>query len=219
MKTATLPSAQDTRQRLLQAAGTVFARVGFRKATVREIVTRAEANVAAVNYHFRDKESLYAAVLEHSFRAAVEEYPPDGGLGLGASAEDRLRAFIRSFLLRLLTQGPHAQHAQLMAREMVEPTAALDRIVRQVIRPLFLQLCSLVRELAGSRIGSERVRRCARSIVGQCLFYKHAEPVLQRLEGRRAWSPRDIEELTGHLAAFSLAGIRQIAGGGGRPAR
>src|SRR3954470_6955933 len=89
----------ETRQRILEAAGEVFAEQGFRSATVRDICQRAGANVAAVNYHFGDKAKLYEAVLEQALRTAVGRYPPDYGLTKGADAEARLRAFIHSFLL------------------------------------------------------------------------------------------------------------------------
>ena len=49
----------DTKERLMEVAGQVFAEKGFRDATVREICQRAGANLAAVNYHFGDKERLY----------------------------------------------------------------------------------------------------------------------------------------------------------------
>ena len=42
------------RERLLEAAGEIFAEHGFRNTTVREICKRADINLAAVNYYFRD---------------------------------------------------------------------------------------------------------------------------------------------------------------------
>ena len=65
----------ETRQRLLEAAGEVFAERGFRAATVRVICQRAKANIAAVNYYFGDKERLYTAVLQYAFGCALERYP------------------------------------------------------------------------------------------------------------------------------------------------
>src|SRR5438876_8303115 len=110
----------DTRERLLEAAAHVFAERGYRVATVRDIVTRAGANIAAVNYHFRDKEGLYAAVLKHTAKVAFERHPPYGGLSPDAPPEEQLRAFVHAFLRRLF--DPEAVYGRLMAREMVEPT-------------------------------------------------------------------------------------------------
>ena len=46
----------ETRGRLLDAAGAIFADKGFRDATTAEICRRAKANIAAVNYHFGSKD-------------------------------------------------------------------------------------------------------------------------------------------------------------------
>ena len=50
-----------TKDRLLEAAGEEFAEKGFECARIRAICERAQANIAAVNYHFGDKEQLYVA--------------------------------------------------------------------------------------------------------------------------------------------------------------
>ena len=64
MTTLTPITDQETRQRLLDAAARLFAERGFNKVSVREICKEAGANVAAVNYYFRDKWGLYREVLQ-----------------------------------------------------------------------------------------------------------------------------------------------------------
>jgi AcrR family transcriptional regulator len=58
----------DTRARILSAALLVFAERGFEGATIKEITTIADANIAAVNYHFRSKDELVRQVLETFLR-------------------------------------------------------------------------------------------------------------------------------------------------------
>src|SRR5262249_60980207 len=46
---------RETRRRVLEAAGPIFAAKGFEATTVREICARAGATVSAVTYHFPSK--------------------------------------------------------------------------------------------------------------------------------------------------------------------
>jgi TetR/AcrR family transcriptional regulator, regulator of cefoperazone and chloramphenicol sensitivity len=201
-----------TRQHLLEAGGEVFEEVGFQAATVREICQRAGANIAAVNYHFGDKAALYSAVLSESLRSSLEKYPADMGLRLNATPEQRLHAFVRSFLLRMLSPGRESRHAKLMAREMVAPTAALDALVKENIRPMSGLLLSIVGELLGEKADPKAVRRCAMSVVSQILFYHHCRPVISRLFPDLKLEGALIEELAEHITRFSLAALKQLAG-------
>ncbi|HXC97896.1 MAG TPA: CerR family C-terminal domain-containing protein [Verrucomicrobiae bacterium] len=200
-----------TRQHLLEAAGQVFAEVGFRAATVREICERAGANIAAVNYHFGDKEQLYRAVLQETYQAAIKKYPADYGLRANATAEERLRAFVHSLLLRIFSEGPSARHGKLMAREMMEPTGALDAIVREDIRPMSALLVSIVSELLGAEADDATKRLCANSVVSQALFYHHCRPVVVRIHPDLKFDRAGIERLTEHITRFSLAAITNLA--------
>ncbi|HEX7901126.1 MAG TPA: CerR family C-terminal domain-containing protein [Planctomycetota bacterium] len=189
-------SLKATRERILDAGADVFAEKGFREATIRDIVSRAKVNLAAVNYHFRDKKKLYAEVLEREMRAVHAKHPIDGQ----STPEGRLRAFIDGFLRRVTDRDSRA--GRLMAREMIEPTAALDRLAERVIRPIYEGLVALTREIRGmSRPNAELA---AKSVLGQMLFYKHCAPVVERIDGRL---PR-IEVLAEHILRFSLGGIR-----------
>ena len=65
-------SQDDTKTRLLEAAGEEFAEKGFEGATIRSIIERAKANIAAVNYHFGDKERLYIQAVIEAHRCGID---------------------------------------------------------------------------------------------------------------------------------------------------
>lgn len=209
LKPDTDPAA--TRAQLLEAAGAVFAEAGYRAATVREICQRAGANVAAVNYHFGDKQALYAEVLKASYRLSVAKYPPDLGLAPGATPEQRLAAFVRSFLLRIFSSGPDARHGKLMARELIEPTAVLDEVVRETIQPMAATLMAIVKELLEPATPPESIRRHGMSVVSQILFYHHCRPVINRMFPDLQFNAEGIEQLAEHITRFSLAAMRAAA--------
>ena len=93
-------SEESTREKILNAAGEVFAEEGFEGATIRAITERAGVNVAAVNYHFRDKAELYTKVVLEacSVQAALRDAMADAA----GSPEDRLRSIVHHFVRYLL---------------------------------------------------------------------------------------------------------------------
>jgi AcrR family transcriptional regulator len=200
-----------THRKLLDVAAEVFAEIGFRAATVRDICQRAGANIAAVNYHFGDKETLYVEVLKRAYAQALEKYPPDFGLSARATPEQRLQAFVHAFLLRIFDGGPCSHHGKLMAREMIDPTGALDAVVRDGIRPQADTLREIVRQLLGKGAGEKQIRLCAMSVVSQALFYHHCRPVVARMFPDMKFTTKQILELAEHITRFSLAAVRGYA--------
>lgn len=200
----------QTRARLLDAAREVFSQRGFQGATVREICRRAEANGAAVNYHFGSKDGLLAEALNFAPLAALQK------VNASESPKVRLRLFIRDFMLMLLDEKNPSSQCRILARELVDPTPALDKIVREAIAPLHEFLGKLVREIlddsgGGEKAGATEQRRCVYSILGQCLFYRHSHPVLQRLHPTLHYDHKEIEAIAEHIVDFSLAGIKHLA--------
>ncbi|MBI5388248.1 MAG: CerR family C-terminal domain-containing protein [Verrucomicrobia bacterium] len=201
----------ETRQLLLEAAGAVFAEHGYYDTTVRQICQRAGVNVAAINYHFGDKQRLYTEVLRDCQAKALAKYPPDLGLAPGARPVERLRAFVRSFLFRIFDAGPTAYHGKLLTMEMINPTPALDAIVNERFRPMAEQLSAILRELLGKGASAELVRLCVGSVVSQCVFYHHCRPAMCRLYPDLKFGPAEIERLADHITRFSLAGLNDVA--------
>jgi TetR/AcrR family transcriptional regulator, regulator of cefoperazone and chloramphenicol sensitivity len=200
--------SEDTCKSLLYTAGEVFAEYGFRAATVREICKRADVNVASINYHFGSKEELYAQVLEYSFQTAAGQYPYDARTG---SPEKRLEEFITNFMRGCLGCGQAAWHGKLMAREMVDPTGVLPRIVERAIRPRKKVLTGIINEILGEGFTDKEAEQCVFSIIGQCVFYNHARPVINVLSPAVRYDEEWIAATAAHITDFSLAALRLMA--------
>jgi len=192
---------------ILEAAGEIFAEQGFRKTTVREICKCSGVNLAAINYYFGDKERLYLAVLKYYRELAIQKYPLTFGITETDSPEEKLGNFIHTFIYRFLEEGKTALFGKLLAREFTESTGALDVLVEDFIRPTFIKLCSIVREIVGNKSPDKIVELCAMSIIGQCLYFRNARPIIFRLRHKQGYTEEDIKEIAKHIINFSLKGL------------
>jgi TetR/AcrR family transcriptional regulator, regulator of cefoperazone and chloramphenicol sensitivity len=197
------PQPDDTRTRLLEAAGQVFAEGGFQKGTVSEICKLARANIAAVNYHFGSKENLYVQAVLHAHNACLSRVPmpqwPEG-----TPALVKLREFIHTFLRRLIVDhGPDWQ-PRLIIRELFESTDACATMVEAQVRPTFGVLKGILDELLPPETPPLKRRLIGFSIVGQILHYRLCRPVLVRLVGEEEFRRYDVELLTDHIYEFTV---------------
>ena len=197
--------------RLLQVAVEVFAECGFRDATVRDICSRASVNVASVNYYFRSKEALYTQALAFAFQEANRLHPQDDALDKNLPPEQRLELFIKNFLHKLLDDSHLGLHSKLIAREIADPTKALDEIIQSAIVPQFNLLQEIIQKILGSPTNKVIVQRCLLSIIGQCLMFKHSRSIVDRLYPEFIADEAAIQASAEHIAQFSLAALTRLA--------
>jgi AcrR family transcriptional regulator len=196
----------QTKARLLEAAGAEFAEKGFDLATIRSICRRAGANVAAVNYHFGDKEQLYIAAVLEAHRCGTAR-PPESAQKEGTPAE-QLRQYIHFFLSNVaaMNRQKHSWHHALMLREMLQPTAASETLVREAIRPRFERLKEILAQVC-PEADALRLDALGFSVVGQCLHYKMAAAIIERIIGAEAYQSLDLDYLTDHIGGFCMAAL------------
>ncbi len=58
---------KSTKDKILEAANVLFAKNGFGGTSIRDIASEANVNLAAINYHFRNKENLYLKVFNYNY--------------------------------------------------------------------------------------------------------------------------------------------------------
>jgi AcrR family transcriptional regulator len=200
---------EGTKEKILDEACKVFAEKGYRDATHAEICRRAGTNVAAINYYFSSKESLYQAVFERLTQKVDRLYPLDGGLPASAPPEKRLHAFIHGHLSRMFDPDRLGGLHRIRMAEMFDPTGLLEELLAGQLARDREQVQSILRELLGPERSQRDVEWCELSIVGQCFM---AAP------GPRDKGPRsifrlgagEVDRLAEHILHFSLAGVKAV---------
>jgi len=192
-----------TREKLIEAAGEIFAEKGLHGASIRDITQRAGANIAAVNYHFHDKFELYTLVLQQAHEGIL------AALNQVVSArtpEGRIRQLLSAMLSSALNPARPKWHTQLLGRELFQPTPALDRLQDMLQAPV-QRLREAVHELRPD-LCPEHTMLTVCGIVAQCLFYVHHRHIVHRLF--RTLPEPTSAALADHVVAFSLAALRAL---------
>ena len=204
---------QGTRDRIIYAAGPIFAEKGFEAATVRDICLAADVNVASINYHFGDKQNLYheTVLYAHSCcRDSVETTATPSNDPLV-----RLRTLIERILFSMVVNQDGPWQVRLLTNEIQQPTDTCRQLVRDHFRPFFDELTQAVADVAGKSVPDEVLSTLAMSVIGQCMIYRfapetHAMMFCQESGVDSQQDPQNIDlvKLADIVTKFSIAGIR-----------
>lgn len=206
-------AAQDTKRRLIEAAGQVFAEVGFERATVKEITERANASIAAVNYHFDDKRALYVHAVRLAFEpcARLRDVLDDPSV-VALEPEARFRRTVLLLLQNMLAEEtPEEQwRCALMTREIQQPSDASDEPIQTTMRAVGERVASSIAALFPPR--AEPTQRqlvlLSNSVLGQCIFYAENQSLLMRLQPDMPAPADCLDELATYVSDFTLSAIR-----------
>jgi len=122
----------STKDRILGAAEELFAQFGFAGTSLRQVTSRADVNIAAVNYHFGSKENLVNEVFRRrmddmsaqrlaQLRQAVQEYPGE--------LEPVLAAFVEPALALAQDRHGGAAFIRVIARAYAEKNDSLRKFL------------------------------------------------------------------------------------------
>ena len=198
---------KETRGRLLKAASDIFAAKGYRRAKVADICEKAGANIASVNYYFRNKENLYKETWQYALENFDEPTLADAA---SDTPQDRLRCYIQTLIQNFTAGGDLERFSRLYLMEMVNPTGLIQDAWHALIEPRRRKLHAIIREVMGPDADDLRLRFCEMSIVNQCrmvITIKNSD--LTYLLGRPL-TPDLVGQLAQHIADFSLAGILAV---------
>ena len=133
-----------TQQKLLDAAVEAFSENGFKGTSTRDIADRAGVHHPLITYHFKNKDRLWRAAADRIFR----EFNVALVKAMANVPESRPRARAETFI-RTYVRYAHDQPAlhKFILQESSHPSARLDWLIRNHLKPLFDIVVKSLREL------------------------------------------------------------------------
>lgn len=193
-------SADDTRDRLLRAAAMAFAEHGYDGASTRDICAAAGANLAAIHYHFGDKQALYRAVLDEPLRQL--DLATDALGDPEISVDEGLERLVHGLLLPLRAGITGRALVRLVQSAWADQHHPLPD--PEAVRRHFAAVCALIaRGIGAERADDPAVVTLAIAIVGMChlavVGATMAGPVVAPLFA----TPADLDALAARLVCHT----------------
>lgn len=187
--------AAETRNRILQAALSEFAREGLAGARTERIAAAAEVNKALLYYYFDSKEKLYLAALE-TIAARIRDTSLAVFLREDSSPGERiLRAALNHFD-RILSQR---EFQSLMQQEMIRmhkgEKGVMPLLVKRVFEPVLIMYRSMVREgIANGELIDVDWMQMQLATLGANVFYFLSAPIWGQLLDVDVFAPEVLNE-------------------------
>ncbi len=195
-----------TREKILDSAGELIAEQGLARTTNKAIASRAQVDLAAINYHFGGRDGLYLAVLSLAHRHYLEGDKLAELASSSLAPEEKLSVFLQTFISRM-NEG-NGWHGRVLAREILAPSARLDEFLNSEGIGKIQSVKKIISEVSGISEDDPDLLPCILSVTAPCLMMIVAG---NRIPGpAREISAMQTQVLTDHFTRFSLAGLKAV---------
>jgi AcrR family transcriptional regulator len=195
-----------TYDRILEAAGELFASTGFAETTNKMIAARAEVDLASINYHFGSRNGLYEAVLVDAHRRLISVDSLQQLVATDLSAREKLKKLIEG-LVKSATAS-QGWHATVLSREFLSSTSHLQALQKTEIPARLPFVLDLLGEITAIPPGDPALLRCMVSVMAPCAMLLVVGPNVFSFADEIRRMPEDI--LIEHLFSFALAGLEAV---------
>lgn len=156
------------RQEIIEAAGRVFAREGYKGTVARVICKQAHTNNASINYYFGSRDGLYSAVITEARERLTSLQCIPSLLGSTDDAETKLASFVQHLSDDVLSAG--GWPVQVFIRELLSPSPMMGTSVLMECRAAFDALSEVLSDLIGMSTSRSTVAHMVLTVVSPLLF-------------------------------------------------
>lgn len=200
---------EETRARLLETAGELFAASGYAGTSASSIAERAKVGLSSINYYFGGSEGLYRAVLVEAHRRAIDLADMRHVAAAELSPVDKLARVIDGLVGQAVVREP-GWHIHVLGREIMAPPTHI-RVLSEPesgVPSKVAIIKQILSDITAIPVDDPTIMRCYISVIAPCTQLVFvARGARGPLDDVRRM-PR--KAISAHLVMFALAGLEAI---------
>ena len=196
---------QNTEERILEAAKTIFHRKGFEGARMQEIADEAGINKSLLHYYFRSKENLFSAVFRSAFREIFTK------LFMTAGSDDPFEEKIQKLVneyIGFLQQNSYIPG--FILAELNQNPEKIAEVFKSAPFPTAMLFGRMKDSIPDRQMKDDDFREFFINLLALCIFPVAAKPLLKLMFNfGEAEYEEFLENRKEHLPEFLMNAIRK----------
>lgn len=196
----------NPKDKILDAAMTIFAQHGYEGARTRDIAALAQVNISTLHYHFESKDKIYSSVIrainEHSNKTMmpvmIEQHKIIENSEDKIELREALKVMALNFVERV-TDPANRRMVRIIAFEQSEQSKHFQDIFENVMRRVCDPFMLGVAKIMGKRSDSIEVILTAHSLHGIITSFQHNKSSLFHLSGWNGYNETNIKHIRQHV--------------------
>jgi AcrR family transcriptional regulator len=206
-----IEQTNGTKYDLILAAGELFAKNGYDGTSIRAIAEKANANVAAINYHFGTKENLYAQAIHHAVKASgrgfLGDHIPDVNLENNEDlVAETVYRIVEERFKKAFSKGRPDWYDKIIMRALFEPPPSFEEIVKRSFQPDHESLKDLALRARPS-LTDRQAHLWVLSVFGQLMIHTFAKDAILTILKIEDYNPEYIRHAVSHVAHVSVTAL------------
>ncbi len=206
MKKAKTLNSENQKEKILDAAITIFAQNGFEGARTRDIAALAQVNISTLHYHFKSKDNIYGSVIKKIHELANQFMMPtmisQKAIIENSKNKKEIVEAIKVMSLTFvetITNPENKRISKIIAFEQIDQSKHFKTLFENVMKRVCEPFSMAVAKIMKKKITTIEVILLTHTLHGMLTSFQHNKSSLLYLSGWKGYNETNIKHIKKHI--------------------
>lgn len=198
---------ENSKEKILDAAVTIFAQNGFEGARTRDIAELAKINVSTLHYHFTSKDNIYGSVIQRINALSNQHMMPTmiAQKKVIETSKDKKQIIAAVKIMAItfvetITNQEHRRYSKIIAFEQIEQSKHFKTLFENVMKRVCEPFTFAVAKIINKKSDAIEVILLTHTLHGILTSFQHNKSSLLYLSGWKGYDDDNIKKIKKHIS-------------------